>query len=280
MHLVRAGSLTGAADALDVSYTTVARRVKRAEDDLGLKLFDRLADGYQATEAGQVVAMKAAAMEIEELDLMRGLLGADQRLTGELTVTAPQLLCMTFLAPVFKEFTERYPDVSLQVNSANELLDLNRREADVAIRISNDPGDTLVGRRLTEQSAGYFGTQDWADRMARDPSTRVEWLAQTGSPEVPTDVMNCFPNARVRMRFDDFTSRLSAARIGTGIVRIPVFLASNYQELVHLSMLPTDSFPDVWMVAHRDVWQSARVAAFRDIMLPHFRKHRSKFQIA
>lgn len=277
MHLVRGGSLATAADALGVSYTTVARRVKRAEDDLGLQLFERLADGYKATEAGHSVARKAAAMEVEEHDLMRGLLGADQALSGVLTITAPQLLCWTYLAPVFQEFTEKYPDVELHVRANTELLDLNRREADLAIRVSNHPGDSLMGRRLATQQSAVYGVREWVDQIASDPTKQIDWVLleklQTLQKEVTTDT----PNNKVRLMTDETMTLISAARRGLGVVRLPVFLANDFEELIRIKELPTRAFPDVWVVAHRDVWPSARVAAFREILVPHFTKHREMF---
>jgi DNA-binding transcriptional LysR family regulator len=279
MHLVRGGSLASAAEALGVSYTTVARRVKRAEDDLGLQLFERLADGYQATDAGHVVARKAAAMETEEHDLMRNLLGADQKLSGTLTITAPQLLCATHLAPVFEAFTAQYPDVDLQVRAANELLDLNRREADLAIRISNDPGDSLMGLRLTEQHAASFASPEWAEKIETNPKVCIDWVVYHKLAKIPKASLEKYPNARVRMMFDDMVSMIGAARAGAGVVRMPMFLGRHYPDLVQVPVLEPQPYSDIWVVSHRDVWPSARVAAFRQLLVPHFRANKDKFTV-
>lgn len=277
MHLVRGGSLANAAGALGVSYTTVARRVKRAEDDLGFQLFERLADGYQATEAGHEVARKATAMEIQEHDLMRGLVGSDKNLSGVLTITAPQLLCNMQLSSVFLEFTSRYPDVDLHVRAATELLDLNRREADLAIRVSNQPGDSLMGRRLTSQQSAVFGTKFWADQIQESPLQMVDWVMHDSRQDIKNEVTADVPNMRARFRTDDMTTMISAARTGMGVIRMPVFLGLEFSDLYQIPQLPAQSFPDIWMVAHRDVWPSARVAAFREILLAHFMKAKTQF---
>lgn len=269
MHLVREGSLANAADTLGISYTTVARRVKRAEDDLGLPLFERLADGYHATDAGQEVARKAAAMETQENDLMRGLAGASQSLSGVLTVTAPQLVCTTLLAPVFEEFIETYPEVDLHIRASIALLDLNRREADVAIRISDDPGDSLIGRRLLSQRNAVYGTQTWADQIAQDPKKLIEWIVLEQFQDLSGEVCADFPNHRARMVTDDMMTMIKAACAGMGVVRMPTVLAEQYDCLKPIAQIAQRDIPDMWMVAHRDVWSSARVSAFRAILVKH-----------
>ncbi|MGH1464572.1 MAG: LysR family transcriptional regulator [Cognatishimia sp.] len=277
MHLVREGSLATAGDALGVSYTTVARRIKRAEEDLGMQLFERLADGYQPTESGQVVARKAALMEIEEHDLMRNLLANDANLSGALTITAPQLLCASYLAPVFAEFTDRYPDVELIVRADNELLDLNRREADLAIRISRAPGDTLRGRRLSEMHSATYASPEWVERLRQDPTIPVDWIVMDKIPEFHQQSLAAFPNARIRMKSDDMLSMVGAARAGMGVAQLPMFLGRYFSDLERVSDVASQPFSEIWLVAHRDVWASARVAAFREILVPHFKEHQHLF---
>ena len=137
LKLVRHKTLAGAADALGVNYTTVARRIRRAETALEQPLFERLADGYRPTHAARVVADHAAKMEGNEHALRRALQGLDSGLSGRLTITAPQLLIANFLAPVFDIFNRAHPDIELRILASNELLDLTRLEADLAIRISD-----------------------------------------------------------------------------------------------------------------------------------------------
>lgn len=277
MHLVRARSLAGAADALGVNYTTVARRVGRVEKALGVLLFERLADGYRATSAGNMVARKASEMEANAFDMLRGLGAHETTLSGPLVVTAPQLLIAAALAPVLETFSARHPDVDLQIRATNDLLDLTRREADLAIRISNDPGDALKGLRLARQDNASFATQDWADRIAENPDTCIDWVVFSGLGQVPKAALERFPNSRVRMMFDDMAALVGAAQAGLGVVRMPMFLGRHTTGVVQVPVLPPHPYMDIWMVAHRDIWPSAKVAAFRDCLLPHFRSIRGHF---
>ncbi|NNK66520.1 MAG: LysR family transcriptional regulator [Rhodobacteraceae bacterium] len=275
--LVRGGSLAAAATELGVNYTTVARRIQRAEDTLGLKLFERLADGYAPTDTARLVAEHAAKMEAEEHSLMRQLAGRDGRLSGKLTVTAPQLLIAHLLAPMLETFVKQHPEVDLRVPATNDILDLSRREADLAVRISREPGDTLKGLRLARQHTASFATQGWADRIAADPSAPIDWILYDAYPRLPDIVTARYPSSRVRYRFDDMVAILGAAQSGLGLARLPMFLGRVTPGLVQVPVLPPQPYADIWVVGHADVWPSAKVRAFRDCLVPHLRARRDLF---
>jgi DNA-binding transcriptional LysR family regulator len=277
MCLVRGGSLAAAAHDLGLNYTTVARRIKRVEAALGVTLFDRLVDGYQPTEAGALVANYATQMNKQTDTMMRQLQGRDGTLRGSLTVTAPQLLIAHVLTPVIEQFCAAYPDVDLHVRATNDLLDLNRREADLAIRISRDPGDSLMGVRLASQQSSSFAAPAVAQAILDAPTRTVDWIVYADYAAVPKNVNPTYPNHRIRMTFDDMVAIRAAVVAGLGVARMPVFLGRSSDGLVQVPVLAPQPYPDIWIVAHRDVWASAKVAAFREMLVPFMRGRRAQF---
>ena len=277
LAVVRGRTLAAAADELGVNYTTVARRISRAEAALGEPLFERLADGYRPIEAGRLVAEHVAGMDAAQHGLHRALQGRDMRLNGNLTITAPQLLIAHFMAPALDAFAARHPDVNLRVRATNELLNLNRREADVAIRISRNPGDTLKGLRLAVQESASFASPGMARRIAETPGGPVDWIVYEQYPELPEDVIAANPGSRIRMRFDDMVAMAGAAEAGLGVVRMPLFLGRALPGLVQVPLLPARPYADIWVVAHPDVWPSGKLQAFRDVVVPYFRERRGHF---
>ena len=275
--VVRKTTLAAAAEELGINYTTVARRITRIEAAVGEILFERLADGYRPTEAGRMVAEHAARMDAAQNALLRGLQGRDTTLSGTLTLTAPQLLIAHFLAPALERFARNNPAVTLHVKASNELLDLNRREADIAIRISGSPGDTLKGLRLTPQHSASFASPDWAARIAEDPSGAIDWLVYERYPELPDAVVDAYPGSRVVMRFDDMVAMAGAATHGLGVVRMPMFLGRAMQGLVQVPVLEPRPYADIWVVAHPDVWPAAKLVALRGEIVPFFRDRRDVF---
>lgn len=277
LMLVRHGKLATAAAALDINYTTVARRIKRAESALDKLLFERLVDGYRPTEAARVVALHAEKMEASELDLRRYLHGADTDLSGPLTITAPQLLISNFLAPMLDEFDHKYPQIDLRVLATNDVLDLTRLEADLAIRISRNPGDTLKGLRLLKQDNASFATPKLAKQIRSDPKAMIDWIVYDSYPNVPKGVDPEFPNNRVRFRFDDMTAMLGAAQAGLGVVRMPMFLGRSTPGLVSIPVLPPQPYADIWVVGHPDVWPSKKLRVFREILLKYCKRNSGDF---
>lgn len=276
LALVRHGSLQGAADSLAVNYTTVARRVTRAEEDFGETLFERLATGYQANEQARLMAQFAERMEEESIALGRELAGQDATLRGPLTITAPQLLVATHLARVVRDFCEEYPEVELLVRGSNALLDLNRKEADLAIRVTNTPDESLVGKRLTKQHAAAFATAALGRKITKKTAA-VPWLAHESAPAVPKESLVLYPGGYVRARFDETSAMIGAARIGLGVVKLPLFLGRSTTGLVQVPVLPPQPYPDIWMVSHRDMRNAAKVRAFKEILIQYFVQHRDQF---
>lgn len=277
LMMVRHQTLAGAAEALDVNYTTVARRIRRLEDALGELLFERRADGYHPTDAAERVAVHAAQMETAEHQLRRNLQGMETDLSGRLTITAPQLLISSFLAPMLGQFNDAYPRIDLRILATNDVLDLTRLEADLAIRISRNPGDSLKGLRLLKQETASFASVELARRISTDPAAMIDWIVYDGFPSVPKEINADFPNNRVRFRFDDMVAMIGAAQTGLGVVRVPLFLGRATTGLVQVPVLPPQPYADIWVVGHPDVWPSAKLRAFRDLLQAHCKGHRQDF---
>lgn len=277
LELVRGQTLAAAAESLGVSYTTVSRRITRIEKSLGAPLFERLADGYQPTEAARIVAEHAARMETEQDGLLRQLAGRDARLEGTLTVTAPQLLIAHGLAPTLQRFKEAHPQVDLDIRATNDMLDLTRREADLAVRVSRNPGDSLKGLRLCAQDSASFAAPVWAERIANDPKAPLDWVAYSKLAKLPDGVIQSYPGARIRYRFDDMIAMAGAVQAGLGVARMPMFLGRALPGLVQVPCIAPQPYADIWVVGHRDVWPGARVKAFRDILVQDMRKLRPRF---
>lgn len=279
LAVVRHGTLAGAGQVLGVNYTTVARRVARAEAALDQILFERLPEGYRPTAAAQLIVEHAAQMEHSSDRLLRQLSGQDQRLTGPLVVTAPQLLIAHCMAPALQQFCQSHAEIQLRLRASNALLDLDRREADIAIRISNSPGDSLKGLRLAGQHTAGFASPEYAAQMMAEPDRPIDWLIYEGHGKLPEYVRKTSKNSRIHMMFDDMVAMAWAAKSGLGVIRTPIFVGRAFG-LVQVPVLPPEPYLDIWIVAHPDVWSSAKVQVFRDVVVPFFKMKRAQFVAA
>ena len=154
-----AGSLAGAARKLGVNHTTVLRRLDALEEHLGARLFERHRSGYHPTEAGVMLLDLARRMADQADEIERQVLGRDRELTGPLRVTTAFVIMEHLLPHPLASFARRYPGIEVEVVENAFLVDLSRRhadqaqnwarlEADVALRLSANVAEHLVGRQL------------------------------------------------------------------------------------------------------------------------------------
>ena len=163
-------TLAGAARRLSVNHSTVFRRINRFEKGLGTRLFERMPDGYQLTDAGEEVLQHVSRIGEEIDDIQIKLLGKDFRPSGKIRLTAPDNLAYEYLPRYLVDFTKRYPEIEIDLVVGAENLNLTRREADIAIRATSDPPPHLVGRKLIEVDWAFYASKGYL-RGARPKET-------------------------------------------------------------------------------------------------------------
>ena len=139
MAIARHASLAGAARALRADHSTVFRHLNTLEAELGAKLFERLATGS---------ARRPSAWKADMIGLDRDLAGRDTRLTGTVRVTASETLAFRLLTAAIARFRLQHPGIEVELTIDNRVLDLSRREADVALRAARPSQPNHFGRRL------------------------------------------------------------------------------------------------------------------------------------
>lgn len=277
LETVRQGGLSGAARVLGVNHATVSRRISSAEAAAGALLFDRLPGGYRPTEAGLEAARAAETMEDASATLSLAIGSRDQTLKGPLSFTAPHLLIERMLAPLLPEFITQHPDIDLTILAANEALNLARREADVAIRISRSPAPTLHGSQVTEQRSAIYVSHEYAATLAANPHRPLDWIRFAHWTDVPYEVRTAWPDIREALTLDDMSAAVATVRAGIGATRMPCFLGDPDPELTRLPGLATFDYPGIWVLTHRDLRSVKRIETFMRFMSARLRRLRPVF---
>lgn len=280
LAIADSGSLSGASRSLGVSHATIFRRLGDIEQRLGVTLFDRSRTGYQATLAGEEIADTARVMDEAALAAERKVAGRDLEPTGEIWATTTDSLLMGLLAPLFTNFRERYPGILLDVAVSNQLFNLTRREADVAIRPSNRPPENLIGRPLTAIGQAVYGHRN----LGIAPGASIESLADQpwigAGPRLQDTaldqwmIQHSLKNACV-YRVDTLVSILSAVRSRMGLAVLPCYLADENPDVIQL----TDPIPDLeyglWFLMHPDLRGVVRIHALMDFLTEAVRAQKS-----
>lgn len=268
LAVARKGSVRGAAALLGVNHSTVSRRIDGFEKRLDARLFERLPSGYFITGAGEEMLHAATRIEKEVDTIGRRVVGRDARLSGLLRVTLHGSLAQKLLMPDLAAFGAAYPEIELALVLSHSMADLARREADVAIRISNEPPESLVGRRILKYANAIYASHDYlAARDLTDHGAGLNWVGWSDTVPDPQWVRESpFPKAPARNRITEPMAQMEAARAGMGLAMLPCFIGDTEPGLRRV--LPRVTMPsrDIWILTHEDLRRTARVRQFIDFM--------------
>ncbi len=236
--------------ALLVNHATVARRIRSPQTTLGERLVERRPDGYVLTSVGMLALASATDMEIAAATLVRG--GADDRPRGLVRVNAPPSLSQRFLVPRLAKFSTKHPGLDIDVATEFRAASLERREADIAVRLGRPEDGDVIAKRLAGLGFGFYASAAYRDQIDRgvEPVLIGFDEANIYLPEA-TWLARHFPRAGVAFRATGQVAQAAAAKEGAGTALLPHFIARNERQLVLCKLdLPPPS-RDIWLITRR-----------------------------
>ncbi|MGA0611114.1 LysR family transcriptional regulator [Caldimonas sp. KR1-144] len=270
LAIAEQGSLAGAARALGVRHSTVLRRLDALEARLGARLFERQRSGYAPTEAGELLVEHAGRLRPALQEMQRRILGRDLQLSGTLRLNVAHITTLYLLPRPLADFVRAHPGIGVEVDEASQLVDLSRRDADVALRLSAEVPQHLVGRELGRARFRVYARR--GERTLPQRRTPLDKLiAQAPWIGYERDRRARFfdrwmheqvPSERVVLRVDLLHSALAMVRTGLGVAVLPSFVEPHEPLLMPVSDdIPALETP-LWLLTHPDLRATARVTAF------------------
>lgn len=284
LAVAHSGSLVTASRKLGINHSTAFRWLKRLEDQLGHKLFDRSNNHYVLSETGHAVLPIAEniANEVTSLSMMADSL--DNHLVGEVKLTSVDALALGYLPSVIQRFYQQYPGITINLSSDNNFVNLSKREADIAIRPTHSPAENMVGRKAASMVFGLYASPSYIDRYG------LPDMEQKGSGHLLCDYDNSLSHlyaaqwVRENMSQADVVIKLSStmsltefAKSGMGVAAIPCFLADNDPGLTKLVTFDDKVASDIWMLTHPDLRHSPKIRAVLDFMFDEIRRDEKFF---
>jgi DNA-binding transcriptional LysR family regulator len=270
-------SLANAAELLGLNHSTVFRRLAALEESIGARLFERSRSGYRTTAAGNEMVALATTMADSIVDFERRVAGRDAKPTGQLRVTTVEAIGQHFMPAIMAQFQTQNPGVVIELILSNNTLNLSRRDADVAIRMTNDPPETLVGRRICAVRWGIYCRRDLVSApgsRTADSAPFIGFCESFGPAAARRWIETQIRAERLAARVNSIHSMLELATQGFGSALLPCFLGDPRKALVRIGQPPSDVDVGLWILTHTDLRRSARVRAFMDFAGAELAKHR------
>ena len=268
-QVARMGTVSGAAEVLGVHHATVIRHVDALEGRLGVKLFQRHARGYTATEAGRDLLQVAGATDDQFSQLLGRIKGQGRGITGELTVTSVAVLS-PLVTPVLAQFQLDHPGLTVRYLTGERLFRLEYGEAHVAIRAGTAPNEPdNVVQRLSAIRPALCASDSYIARHGRPSSVEEladHWFIGADDPDNRA-VFNRWmathvPRERVIYRTTDNFIARDAVKLGVGIGFVPRWELGDHPDLHEVLDFDAEWSAPVWLVTHVDLHRTAKVQAF------------------
>jgi DNA-binding transcriptional LysR family regulator len=230
------------------------------------------------------MAQLASRMDDDVEAFTRKLVGQSLIPTGELRVTTNDTLLVYVLMPVFAAFRRAYPTINLDIVLTNQPLNLSKRDADIAIRATDTPPETLVGRRICSLNWAIYGLRsEFPDAVEGrfpdlDGLTSRLWVSlgdQLGHIRAARYVHERVPEAQIAMKINTVLGLTEAVEEGIGIGPLPCPIADQRPKLVRLTDPNPDFSTGLWLLTHPDLKASPRVRAFLDLAASELSKRKS-----
>jgi DNA-binding transcriptional LysR family regulator len=198
-----AGSLMGAARKLKAQQPTLSRHVAELEAQLKVPLFERTGRGVMPTAAALAIADAARHMEEGASTLLRALAERAQATSGTVRITTSAVAASYLLPPLLAELHKAEPGIAIELVASNEITNLLRREADIAVRMVRPAQGSLVARKLAD--------------IPIVACAHSSYLKRAGTPRQPADLLS-HPHTLIGYDKDPLIVR-AAALMGLPLTR-------------------------------------------------------------
>ena len=265
LALARAGTLAGAGERLGLDGSTVFRALQRFEKGLGTRLFERSRSGYIPLELAQELAQHAEQMETQ-LEAARSALQASSgHIAGSVRISSTDTILHGLLAPALLSLKAQHPLLSYELHTGNELANLTKRDADIAVRATKRPPAHLIGKHIGPiRVALYAASRSRLKTFDASTALKAPWIAPDEAlPEHPSVIWRKkhFPKVQPSYQVSSILSVAELIALGMGIGLLPIFLAEQRKDLRALTDEIEECQTQLWLLTHTEARHLRRVSA-------------------
>ncbi|MBI3452567.1 MAG: LysR family transcriptional regulator [Rhodospirillales bacterium] len=264
------GTISGAAIALRISHPTLSRRLRRIEQRLGVRLFDRTPSSCRPTEAGEEMRVLADRLRDDIVALEGRIAGRDQNSRGPVRLTAPDAVSEYLLPGMLAKISREAPELTIELTVSNQVLSLAQRSADMALRVTDAPCPALRGRRVGTVAMAVYAENSLATARPKGQSADHPWIgydAALACTRPGAWVATNVPDSCIRFRANTLLGAAQAIRSGIGFGLLPCFVGGSIPGIVRVEPPIASLESGLWLLLHPEIARVPRVRAAYDALV-------------
>lgn len=281
LAIAQAGRLAKAGKTMRLDATTMGRRLRRLESQLGATLFEQTRQGQELTEAGEALLAQVEEMASAAAAIGEGTGGGGSAIGGTLRLSVSEGFGTWFLAKHIPAFAALHPQLTLDLVASSGFLSPSKREVDIAVMLSRPQAGPVIARKLSDYGLRLYASKDYLSEFGTP--TAAKDLAQGHrligympdliyAPELRY-LDEFHPGMVTQARSSSINAQHQLIAAGGGVGVLPCFIGDldeNLEPVIPEKQI-TRSF---WLVMHKDNYQLTRIRAGRDWLVDLVQKHR------
>ena len=280
------GSISGTARKLGINVATVSRQIGRLETALDTKLFDRRHNGLFPTPQGLEAIRVARSIEREIEGLVVRVDGSSKADEGQIRLSVPLNVMGYGFSSDILEFQNQYPKINFVLNATDEPADFESREADVVVRVGENPPASLWGFKIARVGVSFYGSKDfmskWRKQIEKNSGTAKIPFIELYTANQAADreeFLSKFPNGYTCAACNGMDSLIPMVRQGLGAGRMMRYMAAAYPDLEKIFDCDEKWSRTVWILTHRDYRSVRRIRKFMEFIRDRFKDREGEFNV-
>jgi DNA-binding transcriptional LysR family regulator len=265
---------------MGISQPTVGRHIDGLESALALKLFTRSLDGFNPTSAAYEIAPFAVNLAATSAALLRKASESHIHVRGTVRLTVSEVIGVEVLPPILSALRDQHPELVIEMILSNQVDDLLRRDADIAVRMHRPTQNALMARRVGAIEVGLYAHRSYLAIHGNPASledlashTLIGFDRENAFIRGFLDQFPVFARMGLAFRADSELAQLAVMRAGFGIGVCQSTVAARDSALIRVLPSVFSLHMDTWVAMHEDLRKSARCEVTFNAIAEGLRKH-------
>jgi len=270
------GSLSAAAKVLNSTQPTIGRQVSALEESLNVVLFERVGRGLVLTDSGQDLLEHIRAMGVSANQVSWFASGHAESVAGVVRISASEIYAAMTLPALLIKMKSEYPQIQIELIASNEVSDLQRREADIAIRSFRPTEPELIAKKIKDVTGYFYATPDYLQKLGEvsdiSDLQKADFISIGDVDRFIASLKErgvSIDKNQIMMQTDSHLVHWEMAKQGFGVGIVPSQIGDNEDGVQRLLPSQLNLTFSVWLTTHQELRTSKRIQIVFDYLAKH-----------